>query len=230
MVFECGNCHRNSTAESFCSECGERILPKQAEAPSSGGGQIASPLSDVIKRAMSAKPQGVVAEAKQKVAKRMEKASGEMLVVCDLSGSMAEGIGGLSVSKYEHLEIALEDIRKAFPKVRVVGFNSTVKEIKGKLPPPGGGTDLAGALKFAGKFRPAKTIIISDGIPDNEHLATCEADTLTGIIDTIYCGPDGHPAIEFLRSLSRLAGGTSLAWDGFQSQLSANIRGLLMGA
>jgi len=229
MVFECGNCHRNSTAESFCSECGERILPKQAEAPSPGGGQIASPLSDIIKRAMSAKASGgVVSEARLKYEQRLKGASEEIIVVADLSGSMLETIGGLNVTKHEHLRIALDDIKKNYPKVRVVVFNSTHQEWKkGVLPSPGGGTDLARALAFADQWKPKKTIIISDGLPDDEQAARVAALALTGVVDTIYCGPDGHPAIDFLRSLSERTCGTPIAWNGMRTQLAANIRGLL---
>lgn len=190
--------------------------------------EISSPLASIIKRAMESKATGPVASAKEKVAKRNANASDEVLVVCDLSGSMVESIGGLNVSKFRHLEIAVADIRKRFPKIRVIGFHSIAFEINSpNLPLPTGGTDLARALDFARQWKPRKTIIISDGLPDDPDAAQGSANRLTGVVDTIYCGPDGHPAIEFLRSLSNSTGGTSLAWDGYQTQLAANIRGLL---
>lgn len=206
--------------------------------------EITSPLADIVRKAMEGKTSGKVQqlrEAEQKrleiVAKRMKRANQEILIVADLSGSMGEPIGDLNLTKHQHLEIALADVRKTHPAAKIIVFSSTHQLFTGaKLPPPAGGTNLAGALHFASTFRPQKTIIISDGIPDNEVTAKQEADKITGVIDTIYCGPDGHPAIQFLRSLSHFTGGISIEWDGRMdalgntrgtNTLAANIRGLL---
>lgn len=206
--------------------------------------EITSPLADIVRKAMQEKTSGKVQELREVeqkreaiAAKRMKNATQEVLIVCDNSGSMHESIGGLNITKHRHLEIALEDIRKTHPKARVIVFNVSAHEFTGtKLPRPDGGTNLAGALQLAGTFRPQKTIIISDGCPDNEMAAKQQADRITGVVDTIYCGPDGHPAIEFLRSLSHSTGGVSIEWDGRvdalgnargTNTLAANIRGLL---
>lgn len=192
--------------------------------------EISSPLANIIKAAMSSKPNGPLAEIRAKLEKRTERASDVTVVLADCSGSMFESIGALQMTKYDHLQVALKDVLRFHPGIRVVAFNSGVQEVKGGLlPMPVGGTDLAGALKHAARWKPKKTIIISDGIPDNEPAAVREADRMTGMIDTIYCGPDAHPAIEFLRSLSRDTGGVSIVWDGHRSELSSNIRGLITG-
>lgn len=216
---KCPNCN-TECASSFCSKCGGRMPPESTE--------VSSPLADIIKRAMNRKSSGAISEARAKIEKRMQGASDEILVVCDLSGSMDDFIGNGGTSKYEHLKIALNDIRRSYSKVRVILFSSGAEEWKGgTIPQPNGGTNLAGALAFARKWKPKKTIIISDGVPDNEIAAQQEADAITGEVDTIYCGPDGHPAIQFLRSLAHSTGGTNLNWDGYRSELAANIRGLL---
>jgi hypothetical protein len=204
--------------------------------------EITSPLADIVRKAMQGKTTGKIQEAREEEKKRQEvaakrslKSTQEILIVADNSGSMDEPIGGLNVTKHRHLEIALEDIRKTHPAAHVLVFNSSVQEFTGtKLPMPSGGTNLAGALQFAQKFQPLKTIIISDGLPDNEGAAKHEADKITGVVDTIYCGPDGHPAIEFLRGLAHNTGGIAVEWDGRSevsgrpgNQLAANIRGLL---
>ena len=190
--------------------------------------EVCSPLADIIKKAMSSKSTGTVSEAKAKIEKRMKGASGEILVVCDLSGSMGDFIGSGQTSKYEHLKVALADIRRSYSKVRVILFNSFPEEWTGAaIPAPAGGTDLAGALRFAMQWRPRKTIIISDGLPDDQWAAQTAADAITGEVDTIYCGPDGHPAIQFLRSLAHSTGGVSLNWDGYSTQLGTHVKGLL---
>ena len=205
--------------------------------------EIVSPLADIVRKAMESKNSGKVQElreAEQKrldlAAKRMKGASSEILIVADISGSMEESIGGLSVTKHQHLEIALADIRRTHPSAKVIVFNSFVQLFTGtKVPCPTGATNLAGALEFAQSFRPKKTVIISDGLPDDEQAAKKEAGKLTGVVDTIYCGPDGHPAIEFLRSLSNSTGGISVEWDGrmdalgrgTSNTLASNIKGLL---
>lgn len=206
--------------------------------------EISSPLADIVKKALESKGSGKVQklrEAEQKrlaiAQKRMKGASKDVLIVADLSGSMSESIGGLNVTKHRHLEIALADVRKTHPLAKVIIFNGGAQLFTGtQLPEPAGGTNLAGALQFASQHKPQKTIIISDGLPDNEVAAKEQADKLTGVVDTIYCGPDGHPAIEFLRSLSHATGGVSIEWDGCMealgtarnaNTLASNIRGLL---
>jgi hypothetical protein len=188
-----------------------------------------SPLQDILRKAAASKVVGPAAKLK----KRMEGATNELVVVCDCSGSMGDYIGHTGQSKYEHLEIALKDILKTHPRIRIIPFASTARVIdahKQRLPRPSGSTRLDEALKLAKSFKPRKTIIISDGQPDDRKAALTVAESMTGQIDSIYCGPDGDPAIEFLRSLCHGAGGESFTWDGYKAELSSVVQRLLPAA
>lgn len=185
--------------------------------------ELSAPLRDIVRRAAENRVEGPAS----RIRARFEGASDNILVVADCSGSMDEPIGALTLSKYEHLKLALSDVLRHHPKIRIIAFSYMAKEVTPDLlPHPCGGTDLAGALTYAAKFTPRKTVVISDGLPDDERAALEAAQTLTGSIDTIYCGPDGHPALDFLRQLSRDTGGTSVQWDGYR-EISTMIRGLL---
>lgn len=192
--------------------------------------EVLSPLQNIIKRMAATEVQGPAAQMK----KRFTDCSDAIVVLADCSGSMADLVGSSGISKFRHLQIALEDIQQGFPKIRLVAFGSIAKEINGPkhLPDPcrgmsfGGSTNLAGALELAALRKPRKTIVISDGLPDSESDALEAADRMTGAIDTIYCGPDSHPAVEFLQRLSRRTGGREVTWDG-RHEICGVIRGLL---
>lgn len=193
------------------------------------GNELEIPLADIISRMASTE---VVGEA-AKIKARFRDASGAVVVLCDVSGSMMDLIGHSGLSKYDHLKIALDDVLSGWPKIVLVAFASSAKRLRSAkdLPDPqigalGGGTDLGRALRQVANMKPSKTIVISDGCPDNEHSALAEAEGLTGSIDTIYCGPDSHPAVRFLQKLSRSTGGVQVTWDGYR-QVSSVIRGLL---
>ncbi len=194
--------------------------------------EIASPLADIVSRLASKNIQGPAAKLKE----RFVRASDVVVVLADCSGSMWDLTGFRGMSKYQHLEVALKDVVRAFPAIRLVAFNSTARVISdpSQLPKPSGGTDLTGALKLAAGWKPRKTIIISDGVPDDESSAFDEARRMTGAIDTIYCGPDQHEACAFLQSLSKECGGVSHVWTGTSEiggnqpkELGCVIRGLL---
>lgn len=214
----------------FCPKCGSRMQPNQ---------EIASPLANIVKNAMKLPSKGALAQEGQRLAaeqkeraekleKRTKRASDITVVLADCSGSMEESIGALNMTKYDHLVVALQDVLKYHPGIKVVAFNSSIQETHGaNLPRPNGGTNLAGALKFAAKWQPKKTIIISDGVPDDGPGAMEEAERITGVVDTIYCGPDCHPAIEFLRGLSKSAAGVSFEWNGYRDALAPQIRALI---
>lgn len=96
------------------------------------------------------------------------------------------------------------------------------------VPIPCGGTPLDLAIQAAVALKPRKTIIISDGLPDSPEACVAGIEALTGAVDTIYCGPDADPAVQFLRSLARAGAGTHVTWDGYrQASLGNAIRGLL---
>lgn len=187
--------------------------------------EIVSPLADIIRRAAESKIEGPFAKLK----KRMANASSEIVVLVDTSDSMSERVGNLNMRKCEHMKIALKEVLKYYPKIRIISFGTLVREVDhpDHLPPPSGGTPLAKALMLAQKFRPRKTIIISDGCPDNQTTAKEAADELTGVIDSVYCGQENHPAADFLESLCKGAGGARFTWDGYRGEISSVIRGLL---
>ncbi len=158
------------------------------------------------------------------------------MVLCDCSGSMSDLVGSSGISKFRHLQIALADLEQGFPALRLVAFASLAREVEGSsgLPDPdkgmglGNSTNLAGALEVAAGWKPRRTIVISDGLPDSESNALDAAQRMTGAIDTIYCGPDAHPAVLFLQSLSRKTGGHAVVWDG-RYEVCGVIRALIAG-
>lgn len=183
------------------------------------------PLQDIIKRAAESKAEGPASQIK----KRFDNVTETTVLLADCSGSMLDLVGNSNLRKCEHLAIAIDDVLKYFPKIRIVGFNFVAREVKSPkhLPTPAGGTDLGGALDYIQPWRPKKTIVVSDGMPDSEEEALEAAQRVSGAIDTIYCGPDGHPAVAFLRSLARQSAGRAhVVWEGYR-QISSCIRGLL---
>lgn len=189
------------------------------------GADLISPLQEIIKRAAANKIDGPVARIK----KRLADSTSEIVILADCSGSMSDFIGSVGIRKCDHLKIALADVLKYYPTIKIIAFNSTARVIDGltDLPAPSGGTALAKALVVASKFKPRKTIIISDGLPDSQPLALEAAEAITGVIDVIYCGPEGSPAIDFMQRLARDCGGTQFSWDGYRGEISSAIRRLL---
>ena len=187
--------------------------------------EISSPFADIVARMAKQKVTGPVEKFRQ----RFKDATDVEIVVCDVSVSMTDFIGSAGMSKYDHLKIALSDVLAGNPSIRMVAFSNTVKEFKTLRDMPaatGCSTDLASALKYVAKLKPRKTIIISDGLPDDAAKATAAAAELTGIVDCIYCGPEAHPAVLFLQGLARDNGGTQVTWDGYRP-LGPMVRGLL---
>lgn len=191
--------------------------------------ELSHALLSVIQKASETAVEGPTALR----ARRMKGASSATVVLADVSPSMVDVIGSSGLRKFDHLKIALQDVLKYHPNIRVVAFASQARDIKNLNALPecgralGGGTNLGDALRHIHNDRPRKTIIISDGLPDSESDATLAADILTGQIDTIYCGPDSHPAAAFLQGLSKRAGGESVVWDGYRDGIAPAIRALI---
>jgi len=178
--------------------------------------EVAAPLLSVIRKLQ----QAPVVDRAGKVKRRFDRATEVRVVLCDVSDSMMDEIGSLGLRKYEQLRIALEDAVRADPMLRIIVFGTTAKQVgcAAEVPQPGGSTNLHAALQIAAEMKPRRTIIISDGMPNSQHLATEVAeDFLTGSIDTIYCGPEGHPGCDYLHSLARLGGGRGVVWEGRES-------------
>ncbi len=197
------------------------------------------PFLDIVNRAAKSKATGPA----QKLRERFVKAGDETIALCDVSPSMDDLVGSTHHSKFEHLAAALRDLMKGFPRLIIVAFSSTAATVNiadfeahatnrrrgGYSSLPGcniGGTMMGDALEYvARRWKPKKTILISDGLPDSEQHALDAVELLTGSIDTIYCGADADPAVAFLRSLSRAGIGTHVTWDG-ASELAPTLRHL----
>lgn len=170
--------------------------------------ELTNALKSVIQSAAKSLPThtGKTAAYRQ----RYQGATDRVLIVADTSASMAEPAGP-SRRKLDVLAEAISDLPYA-----VIEFNSSVhRRATGQavVLEPRGGTALHLALDEAAKDRPAKTIVISDGEPDSEESALRAAESLTGVIDVIYCGPDGGPGLAFLGRLARSTGGQTVRCD-----------------
>jgi len=166
--------------------------------------------------------------------RRLEGATDAVLILADVSSSMIEMAGARR--KADLLEEALAGVRFGRPQAHVIAFSSWPQEVHPgcPLPVPSGGTALHQALAYTEPFRPRQTLVISDGRPDDEAKALSAADSLTGIIDVIYCGPDGDAeAIAFMRRLARAGGGRVVIHDVVKAartgpaELTSAVKGLL---
>ena len=213
--------------------------------------EISSPLLNVIANALKSQPVGPAAKLKQ----RFDNAGSDVIALCDVSGSMWDYVGSTGTSKFDHLVAALKDVVQGFPKLLIVAFASTAAETsvrgfeeeqrikhshilanpqKAWCPAPfdclGGGTNMGGGIEYvAARWKPRKTILITDGQADCDDHALQAVDLLTGSVDTIYCGPDSDPAVAFLRKLSRAGVGSHVSWDG-AAELAPVLRRLALPA
>jgi hypothetical protein len=159
--------------------------------------------------------------------RRLASAGITQVILADVSASMAESAGARR--RVDVLREALTGV----PPARIVAFATTPVEIASAtaLPPPSGGTALHLALDLGAAMRPARTLVVSDGEPDDEAAALRSAEDVPGTIDVIYCGPDGNVAARaFLMRLARAGGGRYVSHDMRHPELLAPaIRGLLSG-
>jgi hypothetical protein len=145
---------------------------------------------------------------------RISGAGSGVVILADVSSSMAEAAGGRR--KIDLLRDAIASAWPDLPGTTVIAFGSTAEAVPGPadLPPPSGGTALHLALDVAAKARPVRTLVVSDGRPDSESAAMAAADRLPGVIDVIYCGPDSDAdAIAFMYRLARIGGGRVVVRD-----------------
>jgi Mg-chelatase subunit ChlD len=132
-----------------------------------------------------------------------------VVILCDISGSM---LG----ERINRLRDALKTLWEEMPRCRIFGFNYRVHLIESpdRIPTPSGNTALHLALEHAYSLRPAKTIVISDGHPDDAEAAINAASKIPGIIDIAFVGSDGdRPAIQFMKRLARVGGGRVVVRD-----------------
>jgi predicted metal-dependent peptidase len=156
----------------------------------------------------------------------------KIVVLADVSGSMSDADGG-SRERKTRFQLLTEALAGLPKDVCIIAFDNNVYELRSvaELRLTGGGTSLHFAIDAAAKHEPVRTIIISDGEPDNEELALKAVEKLTGVIDVIFCGSPGNErAKKFLESLARAGmGGFYKTGDqvDVKKQLPAVIAGLL---
>lgn len=173
---------------------------------------LANPLQSLIAGAAKSLPATTGESARYKA--RLDGAGDSVVILADVSSSMAEGAG--SRRKIDLLREALDSVHADLPAAVLIAFASTPAELPGPsaLPSPAGGTALHLALDAAAQHRPRKTLVVSDGRPDDEARALESADRLPGVIDVIYCGPDGDAeALAFMSRLARVGGGRVVVRD-----------------
>jgi hypothetical protein len=166
-------------------------------------------------------------------------------VLVDTSRSMATcDIVGSEQSRIDVLRSILDEVLRTVADVRVIAFDNEVRELPGLepgrqlcLPPPRGGTcmDLAFAYIVEHGPKPAKVVLITDGLPSCEPSDVFQAARrLAPIqINCLYCGPDGPAGREplaFLRALSLIGGRRGVSGRRSLDQpkaLASEIAGLI---
>lgn len=155
--------------------------------------------------------------------------SAEIIAIVDVSGSMTTRDARDCQSRYDVACQELVALQAKHPgQVAVVAFSYNAQFCPGGVPVfDGGGTDLAGALRFVqiadGTVR---FVVISDGIPDNADAALAVAREFTSRIDTVYVGPKSGHGAEFMRRLSKTAGGQYVGTS--VNQLCGEVERLLL--
>jgi len=176
--------------------------------------QLSNPIQQLIeaasKQAASKKTTAVLARHQER-----SKAQGtDRFVLADVSSSMSESAG--AQTKIALLRRALSDPAIDWNAHRLVAFHSFPEEIATpyELPMPQGSTALHRALEMIEQEKPAYTLVISDGQPDDKKAALAAADRMTGKIDVLYIGPDDdYDAISFMYQLAGRTGGRVMVRD-----------------
>lgn len=174
--------------------------------------EISNPLQQIID---AASKKAASIESKKITQRHAQKSnnSGKRFVLADISASMLESVG--SATKYDLLKKALSDSLIDWKSQHLIAFSSIPEPCTSStLPLPSGNTALDRAIKYISTEKPAFTLIITDGQPDDEQSALGAADDLTGIIDVLFIGRDNDfNAISFLKKLSARSGGRMFVRD-----------------
>lgn len=192
--------------------------------------ELAHPLQSLLAAAAKSLPRDT--GETEGIGGRFQNAGTATILLCDVSSSMNERAG--SKRKIDHLRAALDSVWSALPRASIYTFSSHVANASdpSRIGEPSGGTALHMGLGTIAGLRPARTIVISDGRPDDEVAALAAAEQLSGTIDVIYCGPDDDAqAITFMRSLARVGCGRVIVHDlvkhSQQPRLAGAVRQLL---
>ncbi|CAN5908074.1 hypothetical protein BH24DEI2_BH24DEI2_27260 [soil metagenome] len=174
----------------------------------------------------------------EKQVRRVSMRHGGLLILADVSASMAERVGADATSlngacsKHELLKEVLANVLR--PGDGLIAFAGKPLRLAtaADLPAPLGGTALELALSEAVVSQPSVTLVISDGQPRHAEAALTEAGKLKGIVNVVYCGPDDDAeALAFMHRLAAQGGGRCWVYDlrreAARAQLEAGIRGAL---
>jgi Mg-chelatase subunit ChlD len=175
--------------------------------------EIQNPLQGLIAQIAKSTPR--VTGESDRVKARFAGAGEATVILADTSGSMAEPAGA-GVSKIDLLREALAGCWPEIPGAILYGFDAIARPAAqpSALTAPAGGTALHLGLDAAAAHRPRRTLVISDGQPDDEAAALASAARLTGVVDVIYVGPDSDTnAIAFMRKLATATGGRVVVRD-----------------
>jgi len=171
-------------------------------------GNLTNPLQDIIAQAANLPDSGTAKQYQRRVEPTFRnRVSDQQMLVLDISGSMAQRVGGSSDRKIDILERAVAQL--PWQTYHILLFNSATQWWSGGgMPLPSGGTAMHIALAVVKDLRPRTTLVVSDGEPDDERQTLAAAKKLSGVINTLYIGSDDNQAaISFMRRLARLGCG-----------------------
>ena len=136
----------------------------------------------------------------------------DAVIIVDVSGSMGAHDSRNGQMRYDVAIQELATLQASMPgKLAIIAFSSSVEFVPGGEPEfEGGGTDLAGALRFPKicDVEDIKMVVISDGEPGDPTTALHVAGTIKASISTVYVGPEGGRGAAFLEKLARANQGT----------------------
>jgi hypothetical protein len=155
----------------------------------------------------------VATQAHQSIAESFVNA--DAVIIVDTSGSMMTNDSRDGQSRYDVACQELARLQHDMPgKLAVISFSDSAEFCPSGVPRfMGGGTNLAGALAFAGfaDLPGMRFFVISDGYPDNEEKALKMAKTYKATISTVFVGPESDTqGRAFLAQLAAAAGGADL--------------------
>ena len=152
----------------------------------------------------------------------------QTFLLLDVSGSMAHPTADESQTrKIDALRRLVRDLQEQGVRCPLVAFSDDCRRVT-EVPEPGGGTNLAGAIRYGAAAHALHLIVISDGAPDSEQRALTAAQAFGQPIDVFYVGPPGTRGERFLAELAAASGGRAQTVSLSQTkQLASAIRGLL---
>jgi len=145
-----------------------------------------------------------------------------IVLIADVSASMRG-------RKYDRLKASIRDMVDERALLLAFSWRTWWCETVDGMPRPEGDTDLAAALLAAAERFPAKVVVLSDGVPNDELAALKAADAIPGVISCVFIGDDDDRAgMEFMRKLARVGGGEAIHRDLTKvASVKADVRAML---